>query len=118
MSYTELIVDEHKKVVFVFEDENIIIISDLYPCETSFAEQKNSSDIELNKVKIVFHNIKVSEPFLEGRIEFLCIVPEEKCVSISAILKVSYTYYKQKGVEELVNDVKKLLQQYEKCVAR
>jgi hypothetical protein len=115
MPYTELIIDEHKKIVVVFEEEKVIIISDLYPCSTNFTELKGSS-VELNKVAIVFQDIAVPEPFLEGRIEFLCISSKERCMSINAILKVSQEHYKQRGLEGIVDEVKKLLQQYENCV--
>jgi hypothetical protein len=117
MSHTELLIDEHRKAVLIFEEEKVIIILDMYPCDVDFSELKSGNSVELDRVKVVFQDIRVSEPFLMGKVEFLCIIPEERCASISAILAIPYNFYKQKGLEEVLKEIRKFLQQYEKCIS-
>ncbi|MCI4436412.1 MAG: hypothetical protein JHC33_06330 [Ignisphaera sp.] len=112
MSYTEVFIEEHRKAVFIFEGNDVIIIVDLYPCELGL--EAIDATIDVYRVRVGYKNISVREPFSDGRIEIACI--GEYCTSIALMLRIPYTVYASKGLDAVVEELKAMVKRFEPCL--
>lgn len=115
MIVKEHYIDNHKKVVVIDEDESLVIVSDLYPCQVE--DLGSSKDfykvIEVDNVKIITRHVDVPKPFLDGILELVCIDSMNKCFSTSIVLKASHNIENVSEIEKLLKDVTSM---YEKCL--
>jgi hypothetical protein len=112
MSYTEVFIEEHRKAVFIFEGNDVIIVVDLYPCELE--PQAIDVAIDIYRVRVGYRSVPVQEPFSDGRIEIVCI--GEYCTSIALMLRIPYAVYASKGLDAVVEELKVMIKRFEPCL--